>query len=321
MRRYAFVWLLAALLAAAPAWTQAAPKDDTLVIAYRADTPTMDPHIESSAVSNMRNRWVIQTLMHKTPEGKLVTLVAKSYKWIDPKTLEFEIRPGIKFSNGEELDAHAVKYSIERVNDPELKSRQVDRMRVVAHKDAVQVVDKYRVRVHLAFPDAGFVNRMGNVGGLVAPKFYASKEPRFLASNQLGSGPYLLKKWERDTLAEYEANPLFWDPQYPKVRRVMVKIIPEEAARVAALVKGEVDVVFDVPPAMFDRINQSGKARVVSKPGIRIFRLGFFNKHGGLFDDKRVRMSVAHAIDRKTLLNSVLKGAAGEASHVLHPFK
>ena len=311
---------LVVLLAALPSGGQAAPKDGTLVIAYKAETPTMDPHTESSAVSNMRNRWVMQGLMHKTPEGKLITLVAKSYKWVDPKTLEFEIKPGIKFSNGEELDAHAVKYSLDRVHDPKVKSRQIDRLRIIAHKDAVQAVDKYRVRFNLAFPDAGFVNRMGNIGLIVPPKAYAAKEPIFWSSNQIGSGPYMMKKWERDTITEFEANPLFWDSQYPKVKRVVVKIIPEEGARVAALVKGEVDVVFDVPPVMFDRINQSGKARVVSKPGIRIFRVGFFNKHGGLFNDKRVRMAVAHAIDREALFKSILKDTAVDASTLLHPF-
>lgn len=311
---------LAALIAALPSGGQAAPKDATLTIVYKAETPTMDPHTESSAVSNMRNRWVMQGLMHKTPQGKLIPLVAKSYKWIDPKTVEFEIRPGIKFSNGEELDAQAVKYSLERPLDPKTKSRQIDRLRVIAHKDAVQVVDKHRVRISLAYPDAGFVNRMGNIGLIVPPKAYSAKEPVFWSSNQIGSAPYMMKKFVRDTMTEFEANPLFWDPQYPKVKRVVVKIIPEETARVAALINGEADVVFDVPPVMWDRVNKSGKARVVSKPGIRIFRVGFFNKHGGLFADKRVRQAVAHAIDRGSLFKSVLKDVAIDSSTLLHPF-
>ena len=316
MRRILAAWA-ALLWLASPA--SAAPKDGTLVIAFKQENPTMDPHTESSQISNAINRWVIQTLMHRTPEGKLVPLLVKTHKWVDSKTLDLELREGIKFSNGEDFDANAVKFSLERIHDPKIKSRQRGRFRVVGEKNAVQVLSKYKVRINLAFPDAGFLNRLGNVGGIVPPKYYASKDPIYLASHPIGSAPYLLKKWVRDDHAEFEANPRFWDPQYPKVKRVILKVIPEDTARVAALINGEVDVVFGVPPTMWDKVNASGKAKVVMKPGIRIFRLGFYNKWGGIFNDKRVRMAVAHAIDRKTLQNTVLKGLAVDATHVLHP--
>ncbi|MEK6709438.1 MAG: ABC transporter substrate-binding protein, partial [Nitrospinota bacterium] len=320
MRRIALVCWLAVAVGAWPLGAGAAPKDDTLVLAFKSDMPTMDPHVESSAVENARSRWVLQTLLHRTPEGKLIPFVAKGWKWVGEKTLEIELNPGIKFSNGEELDAEAVKYSLMRIHDPKLKSRQIERFRVTAHKDAIEVADKYKVRIRLASPDGGFPNRLGNLGQVVAPKYYSSHEPPFLARTPIGSGPYVVKKWERDTLTEYELNPHFRSAEYPKVKRVIVKIIPEEAARVAALTKGEVDVIFDVPTEMFDRINQSGKARVVSKPGIRTFRLGMYNKWPGVLSDKRVRMAIAHAIDRETLFKTVLKGSAVDESQVLHPF-
>ncbi|OGL59817.1 MAG: hypothetical protein A3I72_14145 [Candidatus Tectomicrobia bacterium RIFCSPLOWO2_02_FULL_70_19] len=316
MRKLFVAWA-ALLWLAAPA--SAAPKDGTLVIAFKQENPTHDPHTESSQISNALNRWVIQTLMHRTPQGKLVPLIVKKHKWVNNKTLELELREGIKFSNGEELDASAVKYSLERIHDPKIKSRQKERFRVIGKKNAVEVLGKHKVRINLAFPDAGFLNRLGNVGGIVPPKYYSSKDPIYLTSHPIGSAPYLLKKWVRDDRAEYEANPVFWDPQYPKVKRVISKIIPEDGARVAALIKGEVDVIFEVPASMWDKVNASGKAKVVAKPGIRIFRIGFYNKWGGIFADKKVRMAVAHAIDRKTLQNTVVKGVAVDATQVLHP--
>ncbi|MEK6709570.1 MAG: ABC transporter substrate-binding protein, partial [Nitrospinota bacterium] len=302
---------------ASPAW--AAPKDATLVMAFKADAPTLDPHTDSSQLTYQFARWVMQPLMHRTPEGKLVPYLAKSARWVDSKTLEFDLRPGVKFSNGEDADAEAVKYSLRRIFDPALKSRQSDRMRVLREKDSVEAVSKYRVRLHLAYPDGGFLNRLANSGLIVPPKYYASHDPKYLAARPVGSGPYLLKEWVRDDHALYEANPTFYDPQYPKVKRVLAKIIPEDGARVAALVKGEVDVIFDVPPPMFDRINQSGKARVVSKPGIRIFRLGFYSLWGGALADRRVREAVARSIDRAILRKSVLQGAAVEVTQIFHP--
>ncbi len=254
--------LAAALLAAAPL-ASAAPKDATLVLAFKTDTPTMDPHTESSQIAIMMNRWVMETLMHRTPEGKLIHLLAKSHKWVDSKTLEIELKPGIKFTNGEDVDAEAVKFSLLRPFDPNLKSRQMVRFRVIAKKGAIEVLGKHKVRINLAFPDAGFPNRLGNIGPIVPPKYYSQHDPKYLATRPVGSGPYILKKWERDTVHEYEANPNYWNPEYPKVKRVVVKIIPEAGARVAALVKGEVDVVFDVSPPFWERINKSGLARVV----------------------------------------------------------
>lgn len=304
-------------LAASPAL--AAPKDATLVMAFKADAPTMDPHTDSSQLTYQFARWVFQPLMHRTPEGKLIPYLAKSARWVDSKTLEFDIRPGVKFSNGEEADAEAVKYSLRRIFDPKLKSRQIDRMRAIRDKDSVEVVSKYRVRLHLPYSDGGFLNRLANSGLIVPPKYYSGRDPKYLATRPIGSGPYLLKEWVRDDHALYEANPTFYDSEYPKVKKVLAKIIPEENARVAALMKGEVDVIFDVPPPMFDRINQSGKARLVSKPGIRIFRLGFFNKWGGILADKRIREAVARSIDRATLQKSVMKGAAVDVTQIFHP--
>lgn len=318
MKRWMAVVGAAVLLAAGNVW--AAPKDATLTLAYGEETPTMDPHTESSQISNQRNRWIMQTIMHRTPEGKLIPLLAKNLKWVDTKTLDIELRSGIKFSNGEDMDAEAVKFSLQRIFDPKLKSRQRRRFRVIKNKKAIEVLGKYKVRFHLAYPDSGFPNRLGNVGPIVPPKYYKSKSTRYLASHPIGSGPYVLKKWVKDEFAEYEANPNSWDPRYPKVKRVIVKIIPEAGARVAALIKGEVDVIFDVPPAMWDRINKSGKARVVSKPSIRIFRLGFYNKWGGVLNNKKLREAIARAVDRKTLRESVFKGSAAPASQVLHPW-
>ncbi len=320
MKRLIAVAAVVLLSVASYAW--AAPKDATLTMGFKSETPTHDPHTESSQLSNMTNRWVMQTIMHRTPKGELIHLLAKSHKWVTPKILEFTLRPGIKFTNGEDMDAHAVKYSMERVFDKKLKSRQRRRMRVIskAKGGKVEVVSKYVVRFHLAYPDVGFVNRLGNVGVIIPPKYYSSKPLRYLATHPVGSGPYILKKWARDDHRVYEANPNFWDPRYPKVKHLVVKVIPEAGARVAALIKGEVDVVFNVPPAMWDRVNKSGVAKVVSKPSIRIFRLGFYNKWGGVLDNKKLREAVARAVDRKTLRESVLKGSAEDASVVLHPW-
>ncbi|MDA1001012.1 MAG: ABC transporter substrate-binding protein, partial [bacterium] len=313
--------LAAAIILIAASFVHAAPKDATLTIGFKFETPTMDPHTESSQVSNMRNRWVFQTIMHRTPEGKLIPLLAESHKWVDAKTLEITLKPGLKFSNGEDVDAKAVQYSMRRVFDKKLKSRQTRRMRVIKGDNAVQIVSKYVVRFNLAFPDVGFLNRLGNVGVIVPPKYYSENHHRlgYLATHPIGSGPYVLKEWVRDDHAIYEANPTFWDPQYPKVKRVVAKIIPDATARVAALIKGEVDVIFTVPQPMWGRINQSGKARVISKPSIRIFRIGMYQKWGGILGNQKVRQAIAHAVDRKAL-RSVLAGSADEATTALHPW-
>ena len=130
------VMLLPAIAAAAP--------EGKLVIAQGVDPTTLDPqwHEETPAYNVLLN--IYDTLLFRDKDLKIIPWLAESWKLVNPTTWEFRIRKGVKFHNGEDVDADAVKFSLDRIRDPELKGRQAGYFRLIT---SVDVVDKHTVRV------------------------------------------------------------------------------------------------------------------------------------------------------------------------------
>ena len=316
MRWAAVALVSAAFLCAGPADAAKKIKDGTISITFGPEPETMDPHTSSSALAVTVHRYVFDTLMTRLPGEAIPSpWAAKSAKAIGPQTYEYQLREGVKFANGEDVDAAAVKFSLMRPLDPKLKTVQA---RIFRGIDRVEEVEKWTVRVHLKSPDPTFLNRTANWGNLVPPKHYAGADPRALATKPVGSGPYRLVRWQKDEGMVFEANPDYWHPDLPKVKRVKVVAIPEMGARVAALLKGEVDIIRDIPAQFIPRIEASPRTRVVTTRNVRILHLGFSHEIGGPIQDRRVRQAIAHAIDRETIVKGVVEGKGALASQPLH---
>src|SRR5947199_9604796 len=125
-----------------------APEGQTF-IAQDVDPTAVDPqwHEETPAYDVLLN--VYDTLLFRDKDLKLIPWLAESWRLVNPTTWEFKIRKGVKFHNGEEVDAEAVKFSLDRIRDPELKARQTVYFRLVT---SVDVVDKHTVRVFTSRP-------------------------------------------------------------------------------------------------------------------------------------------------------------------------
>src|SRR5438034_7186888 len=128
------VTLLLVLVLAAPA---AAAPEGKIVIAQGVDPTTLDPqwHEETPAYNVLLN--IYDTLLFRDKDLKIIPWLAESWRLVNPTTWEFKIRKCVKFHNGEEVDAEAVKISLDRIRDPELKARQTVYFRLVTSGDVV----------------------------------------------------------------------------------------------------------------------------------------------------------------------------------------
>src|SRR2546426_4680029 len=120
-----------------------------VVIAQGVDPTTLDPqwHEETPAYNVLLN--IYDTLLFRDKDLKIIPWLAESWKLVNPTTWEFKIRKGVTFHNGEEVDAEAVKFSLDRIRDPELKSRQAGYFRLIT---SIDVVDKHTIRIVTAQP-------------------------------------------------------------------------------------------------------------------------------------------------------------------------
>jgi peptide/nickel transport system substrate-binding protein len=283
----------------------AAPKGK-IKIGFAGSVKTFDPHRITGFPLNSHYPLVFDQLLFRRADGKIVPKLAKSYKLVNPLLWEFKLQEGVKFSNGEDMDAHAVKFSLERIVSPKLKSRQISFFRNIKN---VEVVNKYTVRVHLKKKDSFFLPPLTQYGQIVPPKYYGSKSLKHLARNPVGSGPYRLKKWKGKFEFHYEAHPNYWDKRYvPKIKTVMINIIPEPTTRVAALVAGDIDFADSISPQLLSMAKSNPNVDVIAEPSSRTCYIYPIIKPGTPWEKLKVRQALNYAIDKEALVKTVLTG-------------
>ena len=297
-----------AVLAASPA---------TVTIAQGVDPTTLDPmnHAETPAGNLARN--MFDTLLER--DGNLVlqpALAAELPKLVAPTTWEFKLRPGVKFHNGEPVDAEAVKFSLERLVDPKLKLRGATPFAPLGH---VEIVDPLTVRIHTKAPWPILDTLMSATGAaIVPPRYYREKELTHVARNPVGSGPFKFLRWVKDDRIELEANEGYWRGA-PRVKRLVWKPIPDDAVRVAALQNGEVDVAVNIPPHLANIIANHPKLFLSTAPSVRTIQLLYYTHqfdtqhklvgpYPGPVADRRVRLAMNHAVDVDEVIRTVLDG-------------
>ncbi len=299
-----------------PSLAVAAPQGK-IVIAQGVDPTTLDPqwHEETPAYNVLLN--VYDTLLFRDKDLKIIPWLAESWKLVNPTTWEFTLRRGVKFHNGEEFDAEAVKFSLDRLRDPELKSRQAGNLRLVAN---VEVVDKFTVRIHTSKPFPTLENQLALRGAIMAPKHFRGKDKLFADRNPVGTGPYKFVRWNKDEQVVLEANESWWGGA-PKVKTLVFRPIPEHAVRAAALQAGEVDIAVNLPPHLVPIIEKHPRLYVSKAPSVRTIFIPIYtyqfdasNKPVAPVDgptrDKRVRQALIASVDVDEIIRTVLEGQA-----------
>ncbi len=320
MLRRALAGLVAGL---AMVWgaAAAAPPQGQVVIAQGVDPTTLDPHWheETPAYNVLLN--IYDTLLFRDRDEKIIPWLAKSWKIVNPTTWEFKLRRGVRFHDGEEFDAGAAKWSLDRLRDPELKNRQAGNFRLVT---SVDVVDRFTVRITTSKPFATLPNQLALRGAIMAPRHFRGKDRAFADRNPVGTGAYRFVRWNRDEELVLEANENWWGGA-PAVKRLVFRPIPEHAVRVAALQAGEVDIAVNIPPHLVGEIDRHPKLFVSKAPSVRTIFIPIYthqfdaaNKPGapveGPTADRRVRQAIIAAVNPDEIIRTVLEGQATRTS-------
>lgn len=311
-----------------PNFAQARP----VVIAITGDAETMDPMTSAISTTFSIQRHMMEPLVDYDADGKLVPGVASSWRALDNLTWEFKLRPGVRFHNGEPLNAEAVKFSIERSRD---HAKSLQKAYVSLIKE-VRPVDDLTVRIITSEPAPDIIAMLANNIYILPPRYAREVGDEGLARKPVGTGPYRFVEWVRDDRVVLEANPNYWGPK-PQAARVTIRPIPEGATRVAALLAGEVDVIEGVPIPDIPRVARTKGFKVLRKQGPRLIFVAMdtHRDRGGRhpagspglpegapnpFKDVRVRQAIYSAINTKEIVEQVMGGAAAPAEQILPPF-
>ncbi len=293
--------------AAAPrgAQAQTTQKRD-LVVAQGGDISKFDPHFSTSSNDIRVSFNVFDTLTSRHPDQKLYPSLATEWKATGPTTWTFKLRSGVKWHNGDPFTAADAKFSLERTYDPAAKTMVATVFTTIDH---IEAPDPTTLVVHTKKSDPLLPDRLAFYGGQIVPKKYLEQVgPDTFNAKPVGTGPLRLVSWTKDDKAVFEAFADYWGGKID-VDSVVFRPIPETAPRVAAVLKGEVDAITQLPSDHWDRVNQNPSTRGVGALYAGLYVLGINAKVPPL-NNQLVRQALSLAIDREAIVKDLYRGRA-----------
>ncbi|HZL33383.1 MAG TPA: ABC transporter substrate-binding protein, partial [Verrucomicrobiae bacterium] len=305
----------------------------TLTVGLSADAESMDPYrvYQNAGFSIMYA--IFDTLVTIGPDGTLGPGLADSWSSPDSTTLELKLHPGVTFQDGEPFDAAAVRFSLDRIADidpttnkpyPVGDSRRLNSAFASNYGslDSVEVVDGLTVRLHLNRADSGLLGNLGTLQ-MVPPQYFAQVGNAGFALKPVGTGPFKFVEWVKDDHVTLAANPDYWKSPRGKalVAKVVFRPIPDTATRISELTTGGIQIMEDLPPDQASQVKAAGD-RVVYLSDAHSLAIWLTTDKGGnlaqnpgdqataitALANPAVRRALNMAIDRKTLVSTILDG-------------
>ncbi len=326
-----FAYRFLTATAAAMLFSFAAAAAD-LRIGVSSEATTMDPHFYNLAPNVEINTHVFNYLLAFDEKARLKPSLAEAWRAVDPTTWELKLRRGVKFHDGSPLTADDVAFSFARA--PKVPNSPASYGQYLARITEVKVVDEHTIQLKTATPYAALMHEIANVG-IISRKHGASATTADYNSGKamVGTGPYKFVEWVRGDRIVLVRNDAYFGEK-PRWDRVIIRPITNPAARTAALLAGDVDMVNNVASADIDRLKREKKVGLFSAPNLRVFYLSLDNNRDvspfvlgadgkplakNPLKDVRVRRAISKAINRSAITSRVMEGQARPAGQYLPP--
>ena len=283
----------------------------TLVVGMAATSiATLDPAAYSDRATETVLRNMFDGLVTRTTDNDVVPELAQSFRWVDSQTVEFDLRQGVTFHNGEELTADDVVYTFDRILNQDVGAPRRGFVQEVA---SLEKVDIDTVRFHLSSPWPVFLQML--VHNQVVPQGHMSRlGSHEFARDPAGSGPFRFVEGDLDDelvlerFEDYYGGADSLPPVGPPyLDRVIFRMMPDAASRVQALLAGEVHIIQSVPPSMVPQLSNDPQVTVKATTGTRP-KFVDLNVTRPPFDDVLVRQALNYAVDAQKLLDEVESG-------------
>lgn len=263
---------------------------------------SMDPGFDTGSWAIFVYNQVYDTLINVDSRGNIQPGVATSWRAVSPIQWEFKLRSGIKFQNGESLDAIAAMASIQRILDPANKSPWANRIALIDHMAAP---DPQTLEIYTKSPFGTLLQGLLTVW-MVPPQYFKEKGLQGFASAPVGSGPFKVEEYVKSDHVLLSAWRGSWRGA-PKVAQVLIRNLPEDATRVSALEAREVDIAWAVPAEDVPDLKKRGDS-VIAQPIAQSLVINLQTTKGGPVADQRVRQALNYAIDKDAINKSILQG-------------
>jgi peptide/nickel transport system substrate-binding protein len=286
-------------------------KGGQLTVAMERDPTTFDPTKSQDVYSNAIIGLTCDSLYKVDDKGAVVGSLVEKTENPQPNVYVMTLHKGIKFQDGTDLNAEAVKFNLDRHrNDP--KGTTIQDVKDITD---ISTPDPYTVQITLKAPFAPLTSKLISGAGYVQSPTALAKLGDNLQRDLTGagSGPYKFVQWQKDTQIVLERNPDFWGKdadgtQLPYMDRIILKPFPDENVRLTNVKTGDADVELGAPPYKdVEDLRKSPDLTVKEIPGLG-FQFIHVNTEKAPFTNPAVRRALSYAIDRDELRQAVLFG-------------
>jgi peptide/nickel transport system substrate-binding protein len=298
----ALALLLVAWFLTLGAPARAADPRGELRVAISWTPENLDPTMNLSSIRAAIGVSLFDSLVGRDRDNRIVPELAESWRLVNDTTWQFKLRRGVLFHNGEPFNAEAVRFTVQRVLDPEQKSPNRANIGEIAK---IEIVDDATVNLVTARPYAPLLNRLIDFP-ILPPKYTTEKGNQGMALRPVGTGPYRFVSLVKDEHLIVEAFDRHWRG-VPIINRIVYRPIPEPFTRAAALRNGEVDLITTVPPSLARELERVAGISVQRVPSTWQIYLGL-NAFKKPLADVRVRQALNYASDVDTIVRTVLDG-------------
>lgn len=298
-------------LVAAPVW---AAKD--AVVAVGSNFTTLDPYDANDTLSQAVAKSFYQGLFGFDKEMKLTNVLAESYEASpDGLTYTIKLRSGIKFQDGTDFNAEAVKVNLDRASNPDNHLKRSNLFSAVA---TTEVVDPTTVKITLKQPFSAFINTLASpVAAMISPTAL-KKYGKDIGFHPVGTGPYAFDTWNQTDFVKVKKFAGYWKPGYPKLDSITWRPVVDNNTRAAMLQTGEANFAFPIPYEQAKLLEKNPKLDLVTSPSI-MQRYISFNVTQKPLDNPKVREAINYAINRQALVKVAFAGYATPATGIVPP--
>ncbi|MFI3270707.1 MAG: ABC transporter substrate-binding protein [Pseudomonadota bacterium] len=290
-----------------------AEEPKTFRIGMNSDPESLDPHMQLSGPILAYSHWVFDPLVRWTKDMTFEPRLAESWEQIDPLTIRFHLRKGVKFHSGNEMTATDVAWSLKRMMEA------VDFKALFVKFGEPKVIDDYTIDIVTLEP-YGLVMNLATYIFPMDSKFYTGTDDQgspkdiisktghaFANDNASGTGPFMVVSREHGVKLVLKANPNYWGTK-GNVDVIELTPIKNDATRIAAILKGDVDFITPVPVQDYDQLNDNADVDLITMSSTRIITFQLNQERAPALADPRVRAAIIAGTNNQGIVDKVMKG-------------
>lgn len=296
--------ILAASISVAFVATAAA---GTLTVAQNFDPQTLWPNGTTASDNLNAGSAIVEALFWVDPHGEAFKpLLATGYELETPTTVVVHLRDGVKFTNGEAMNADAVVHSFNIFLDPKASPAYA---RVAEPFESIEKIDDLTVRMTLKFPYPAIELALSQIY-ITPPAYWDEATLEGYGQRPIGTGPFKFDSWTRDDQLVMVKNDAYWGEPPRGVDKLIWKPVPDDTARATGLITGEYDIASNLSVTAAQEMHDKAEVTVVPVQSYRIFQviLSSLPETKTPLQDKKVRQALNYAVDKQAIVDNLFFG-------------